>query len=404
MLAKGTSAAGLVSLTEPFSLTGWMDTIQSVRTREPDDCLTSRARLRLEVSADFEAIYGFVSVDAEKNWKISGETGIDLHESWFEYAGAQWDARIGRQIIIWGKADGVQITDIISPPDYTESMTRDLDEIRMPVDAAKFRLLGDYVVTELIWIPVFEAAVQPTGDNPWAIRQDLPENMRVSTASPIEPATTMENSEIALKVSGYFSGLDVASSVFYTWDDYPAYHRRVEDDGDIVRVSYIPEHHRLTVFGLEFSRPWSDFVFRGEAAYYKGRYYETKDLAEDPVPKDVFKWLGGIDWSPGNDWSLIAQLTGDYIVDHEDRLEDEEHDLLATLNISKKLLGQTLILSGMIYYDMDDNEIYNRVKAEYAVTDAFHVSVGADIFHGGDGQFGKYEDNSQVWIKAKYSF
>jgi hypothetical protein len=38
------------------------------------------------------------------------------------------------------------------------------------------------------------------------------------------------------------------------------------------------------------------------------------------------------------------------------------------------------------------------------VSDALRLSVGVDIFCGDDGQFGAYQDNSQVWIKAKYSF
>ncbi|BBO82560.1 hypothetical protein DSCO28_31260 [Desulfosarcina ovata subsp. sediminis] len=204
---------------EPFSFTGWSEVIQSMRTHRPNDSLTSRARLRLELEADFGAFYGFVSADAEKNWQINDETGVDLQEAWLEYAANRWDLRIGRQIVIWGRADGVQITDIVSPPDYTESITRDLDEIRMPVDAAKFRLLGDFVNTELIWIPVFEPAVQPSGDNPWAVATDLPENVHVTMADAVEPDTSLENGEIALKVAAYLSGLDVAASVFYTWDE-----------------------------------------------------------------------------------------------------------------------------------------------------------------------------------------
>ncbi len=389
---------------EPFSLGGWADAIQSMRIHAPNDSLTSRARLRLELDADFDALCGFVSVDAEKNRRIDEETGIDLHESWLEYAAGRWDLRIGRQIIIWGKADGVQITDIISPPDYTESVTRDLDEIRMPVDAAKFRLLGDHVDTELIWIPVFEPAVLPSGDNPWAVEPDLPENVRLSHEAIVEPETSLENSEIALKVAAYLSGLDVAASVFYTWDDYPAYHRTTRSEGDTLFVDYAPRHHRLTVFGLEFSRPWSDFVFRGEAAYYMGKYHEAGAVNIDPIQKDLLKWLGGVDWTPGNDWTLIAQLTGDYIVDHDARLADDMHEAMATLNVSKKLLNQTLTLSSMLYYQVNQNETYIRPKVEYAVTDAWHLFVGADIFCGDDGDFGVYRDNSQVWVKAKYSF
>ncbi len=389
---------------EPFSIKGWAEAIQSMRTHRPNDSLTSRARLRLELEADFDAFYGFVSADAEKNWQIDSETGIELQEAWVEYATSRWDLRVGRQIVIWGSADGVQITDIISPPDYTESITRDLDEIRMPVDAAKLRLLGDVINAELIWIPVFEAAVQPSGDNPWAVATDLPDNVHVNMADIDEPSTSLENSEIALKVAAYLSGLDVAASAFHTWDDNPTYHRTVRSEDDDVFVDYTPRHHRLTVLGLEFSRPWSDFVFRGEAAYYIGKYQATKNISIDPIQTDLFKWLVGVDWTPGNDWSVIAQATCETIMDHDERMANEAMEPMATLSISKDLLNDTLTLSNMLYYDLNDNEIYTRPKADYALTDAWHLMTGADIFCGDDGDFGAYRNNSQVWVKVKYSF
>ena len=93
-----------------------------------------------------------------------------------------------------------------------------------------------------------------------------------------------------------------------------------------------------------------------------------------------------------------------FILDHEDRLAERAHDLLATLNLSKKLLRQTLTLSSMLYYRLSDNEIYDRLKVEYALTDAFHLSVGADIFCGDDGPYGQYRDNTQVWLKGRYNF
>jgi len=389
---------------KPFSLSGWADAIQSMRIHSPNGSLTSRARLRLELAADFDVIYGFVSADAEKNWEIDDETGVDLNEAWLEYATGGFDLRMGRQIIIWGKADGIQITDIISPPDYTESITRDLGEIRIPVDAARFRLLGDAVVAELVWIPVFEPAVQPSGNNPWAIRPDLPENTHLSFTAADEPETTLENSEIALKVAAYLSGLDAAASVFYTWDDHPAYHRVTRRDGGTFFIDYAPRHHRLTVLGLEFTRPWSDFVFRGEAACYIGKYLETDTVAMDPIKKDRLKWLGGVDWTPGNDWTVIAQLAGDWIMDYDSRLADDAHELVATMSVSRQLMRQTLTLSNMLYYDLNENEIYVRPKADYALTDDFHLFVGADVFCGDDGDFGRYRNNSQVWVKAKYSF
>ncbi len=392
-------------LPEWLQLSGWLETIQSVRANHWDEAVTSRARLRLELTARYQWLDGFVSMDAEKNWQIEDETGVEPHEAWLAHVGDGWDLRVGRQIIIWGKADGVQITDIISPPDYTESVSRDLDEIRMPVEAARFRLLGSSIDTELILIPTFKAAVLPTGDNPWAVSSVASsDGYRFSSMAATEPATSLANTEVAVKMSAYLSGLDVAASVFHTWDDYAALHRQVREANGITEMTFAPRHHRLTVFGIEFSRPWSDFVFRGETAYYKGRYRELSDGERDPLPKDSVKWLGGVDWTPGNDWSVITQLTGECILEHEDILADRANTLMATFNVSKKLLRQTLTLSNMVYLGLDDREIFNRFKVDYEARDGLHLLAGFDVFGGDDGQFGIYKDNSQLWVKVKYSF
>jgi len=401
----GVKAGEAVEWTRRLSFSGLLETIHSMRVQTPHDTLTSRARMRLELGVDLDSAYGFVSADAEKNWRLSSETGTGIHEAWLEHVGNGWDARIGRQIIIWGKADGVQITDIVSPPDYTESVTRTLDEIRMPVDALKLRILGQWIDTELIWIPKFRAGVLPSGDNPWAVSPALPENLRVNSAAPLEPATNLENSEIALKLSAYLPGWDAAASIFHTWDDQPAMHRDLLEDEDVTHVAFTPRHHRLTVFGLEFSRPWSDFVFRSEAAYYLGRYFEPASVFENPVQKDSLKWLGGVDWTPGSDWTITAQLVGEHVFAHSQKLNQAANLYLTTLNISKKLLNQTLTLSNMLFYNMNQEDFFDQVKADYAVTDALHFLVGADLLGGSrHGQYGRYRDNTQVWIRVKYSF
>lgn len=392
--------------TDRVDIDGWVEGARSVRIRSPYDALLSRLWGRLKLSADIDDLYGHVSVDLQQNWKVEDETGFELHEAWIEYAADGWDLRIGRQVIIWGMADGVQITDIVSPPDYTEFITRDLEEIRLPVDAARFRLLGDTFDLELIWIPVFRAAILPSADNPWAVELDIPEDVRVTTSLAEEPEVSLENSEIALKVSAFLSGLDVAVSVFHTWDDQPAMHRTVSRNDGEIDIHFSPEHHRMTVLGLEFSRPLSDFVFRGEVACYLGRYFEPESITGDPSRKNALNWLAGIDWTPGNDWTVTAQATGVFIVDHEQSLAAEEHALSGTLNVSKKLLRQTLTFSNMLYYDFRQQDFFDQLKAEYAVTDDVRLIAGVDVFGGGDngGFFGLYRDNSQVWFKAKYSF
>ncbi|MDR3175021.1 MAG: hypothetical protein LBU06_00585 [Desulfovibrio sp.] len=387
-----------------FKVSGWLEAMRSMRVRSPHDAVTSRLRMRLEVAADLGPLYGFVSADAEKNWKIASETGVEPHEMWLEHAQAGWDVRLGRQIIIWGKADGVQVTDIICPPDYTESITRELDEIRRPVDAAKLRLLGKSVNLELIWIPVFREAKLPEDDNPWATAMTSSPGLRVREDETRRPDISLGNSEVALKASGYFSGVDAAASVFYTWDDMPVRRRALSLESGAPVVRLRPEHRRMTVFGLEFSRPWSDFVFRGEAAYYLGRYRETIAPDRNPSPRDSLKWLFGVDWTPGEDWSVSAQIVNERMFGHAAYFSAEEDDTLFTLNIAKKLFNQTLTLSNMVFCDVNNGEFYNRGKVEYEISDGFFASAGFDAFSGKNGQFGVYRDNTQAWFRLKYSF
>lgn len=388
-------------LQEHASLTGYMEALHSARFIKAGDAPSSRARLHLESELDFSSVHGFISANAEKNWAIPDETGVKLQELWMEYVGSGWDLRVGRQIIIWGKADGVQVTDLISPPDYTEAMTRDLDGIRMPVDAAKLRFTGIPVMgkdlnLELIAIPVFKEAELPEDDNPWVVERTMPPGMSLKSAD--KPDVSIDNMELAAKLSGYFSGLDVAVSIFHTWDDMPAYFYSI--DGNAVQIE--PEYKRMTVAGLEFSRPWSDFVFRGEAAWYIGRYRTTTD--GNPIPLDSLKWLLGLDWTPGDDWTVGAQIVTESIFDYHPAIDADAHDSLVTLNISKKMYNQLLTVSNMVFLDLNDGEFYNRIKAEYELGDGLYWSVGLDYFSSGNGQYGVYHDNSFVWTKLKYSF
>ncbi len=392
------------SITDSLEIKGWADTIQSVRMHDPNNTLTSRARLRLETSGYLNDIYGFVSIDVEKNFKIKSETGLELQEAWAEYVSDNWDIRLGRQIVIWGKADGIRITDNISPPDYTESVTRDLDEIRMAVDAVKFRLLGDNITTEFILIPVFRSSVQPEGDNPWAVTMEYPESFEISSRNADEPDTGINSSELAMKVSGYFSGMDWAASVFYTWDDDPVMFRDVYETGDTTQIVFKPQYKRMTVAGLECAVPWSDFVFRGETAFFSGRYFSAESIHDNPLKKDSIKWLAGTDWYPGNDWTVTGQITGTKIFDHDTALYADSHELTATLNISKKVLRQTVTISNMVYYDISAQEYFDRFNVAWDASDSLNFSVGADIFEGDTGSYGQYEHNSQLWFKAKYSF
>jgi hypothetical protein len=120
-----------------LNLKGFVDTYHAVRVKSPNDFLSSRTKLRLEAlsTMDEGKASAFVSFNLQHNNILSDKTGFELREAYVEYVSDKWDLRVGRQIIVWGKADGIQIIDLISPLYLTEFLARDYDDIRTSVEA-----------------------------------------------------------------------------------------------------------------------------------------------------------------------------------------------------------------------------------------------------------------------------
>jgi hypothetical protein len=399
LFATAQEASAFLNPNLDLDLSGYVETRHCFQAKSPNDSLASETLARVEGRASTADISLFASVDLSANHRFGDESGVSIHEAYVDYVSSAWDLRAGRQIITWGNADGVRITDNISPSDLSEYITRDFDEIRMAVDALKIRFFGTHGTVELIYIPFFKAGILPEDDSPWAVGGFS------STSGDAEPGKGLENGEFGAKYSFFLPGFDFALSYFYTWNDFPDYSftRKSGEISDAYLVT--PQFNRLHIAGLEFSKPYEDFVFRGEAAFFHGRRYSSRDRDLPLQKKDHVKWLLGVDWYPGSNWSLLCQVTGDRILGFSDTIAQEKHTTMVTVNLSRKLLRERLILSGMHYYTMDVGDSLTRLSGEYEVMDGFSLFLGSDIFKGDrEGDYGRYRDNTQVWVKAKYSF
>ncbi len=281
-----------------------------------------------------------------------------------------------------------------SPGDIkgTGFLAWDYDDIRMPVDAFKFRYLRDQMDVELVWVPIFQSAILPGDDNPWAIGGDIPEDIEISYEEPMTPDVEFGNSEIGGKVSLYLPGMDLAFSSLYTWNKEPVMNQTLEESEETDILTIRPEHHRLTFVGFEFSVPYGSFVFRGESAFLKGQYFEPQDPDHGLFKRNTVNWLLG------------AQFADLFIPDYDENIHSDQHEMLATFNISRNLLKNTLTLSAAGYIGVNELELFARSGVDYALTDGLHLEAGIDVFAGDEGVFGQYKDNNEAWIKAKYSF
>jgi hypothetical protein len=387
-----------------IKLNGFLDSYHAIQSKKPNDFMSSRTRLRTELDLKKGKTYMYTSFNATYNSILPEQTKIELREAFLEYTTKNWNFKAGRQIVIWGISDGLRITDVVSPMDMTEFLARDYDDIRIPVNAMRVRYLAQNMRAEVIFIPVSSSFIVPyQPENPWSV---FPSNTGTyfDVNMNNSPEKTLNNSEYGGRLSFFLSGIDFSISALHTWNKMPVFKNKLSTNNDTVFVDAL--HNRMDMLGADISMPIGQFVVRGEVAEYFGELQSLSILANSntSLKRNTTNFLLGVDWYPGNEWTFTTQYSHKLIPDYVDIIETKENTALATLGITKKILRSTLNLSTFIYLDITNNGFFNRTSADYSLTDEIHVMLGYDWFHGDKGMFGLYKNNSEVWIKAKYSF
>jgi len=337
-----------------------------------------------------------------------------LREIYADLYFENFDLRVGKQQVVWGKADGVFITDIVSPLNLSEFLLPDFDEIRTGVIAAKLDYYIGNSTIELIAIPQFTPTIRPDANSIWNIQPEFPAPVTFDwSKSTINPS--LENSEVFLKYSAMTSKIDFDLMGGYTWDDNPTMHVQKQFGMDasttpptpmLTGLLITPEHHRLGVAGGSFSSEIKGVILRGEAAYYNGKYFQTEDMqAKDAlVQKDYINYVVGLDFSIGS-VKLSGQFIQKYILDYSDGIINDEINNMATALIHYDMMRETLHLELFSYIGITGEDALIRPKISYDFDDSFNILLGANIFVGDRaGQFGQYQDNSMAYIKIKYNF
>ena len=330
---------------------------------------------------------------------------FDLREIYMDIYFESIDIRVGKQQIIWGKADGVFITDIVSPKDLREFLLPDFDEIRIGVTAVKLDYYIGNNTIEIVWLPVFTPTRMPPQESIWFPRLDFPMEPTWDFSMK-EVKGSLENSEVFAKFSALTSLVDFEIMAGYAWDDDPTMHiSKTIENGQPVGVTVTPIHHRLTLGGGSFSTSLSGFVIRGEGAYYTGKYFVTADpmVTNAVTKKDYLHYLIGLDYTLW-DIKLSGQFIQQAILDYEDPIEEDEIENTATFLARGDFLRETLTLELFSYIGINNSDALIRPRVYYDIADGFEILLGANIFTGDSGRFGQYDNNDMIYAKLKYSF
>jgi len=332
---------------------------------------------------------------------------IGLREAFLDLYFDNLDIRVGKQQIIWGKAEGVFITDIISPKDLREFLLPDFEEIRTGVTSFKVNYYKDIHTIEGVWVPVFTPTLMPDAGSIWQPEMIFPLEPTWDYSKSVKNLT-IRNSEAFLRYSMMSSAFDlelVGGTFFY---DDPAMHLTRQMNPATMQLQSLtvrPDYHRVSMGGGSFSVPLGDLVVRAEGAYYNGRNFQTtSSTAPDAtIEKDYLHYMAGIDYTLGG-VKLSAQFIQENILNYEAGINNNEVESTMTFLAKKDFLRERLWIELFAYVGLNNRDALIRPKVSYAFADGFDIQTGANIFTGDKGRFGQYNENDMLYMKLKYSF
>ncbi len=376
-------------------------------------------------SAYAEATISYDATGAINGGFSSGNLGngfdLSLGELWLDYTDSFWGIRIGRQKAAWGKADGIDITNVLCPSDMSSFAAMTGDDSKLAVDAIRISLSGNQFTADAYWVPFFTPAALPLEEKNSLRKYVIPSNIRISIGNgqslslPVnvgtfqKPELAIWNGEYGLKLSGYFSLLDLSLYGFYGWDDIPIMEYSMQSanpatgipSGIIINGNY----KRMTMIGMDAALPIGATVLRLETAFFPQRHFQKADGGS--LQRNQISALAGIDWMPTG-WTLTAQYYCEYVMESlESPNHKEAYTHGATLSISKTLVNETLELnfSGLIGFNDFDSMLSPSIN--YSISDQINVGIKAFIFIPGperEGKYGAYKDLSSICLNAKFSF
>lgn len=329
-----------------------------------------------------------------------------LREAYADLTAGPIDFRLGKQIVVWGRADAINPTDNISPRDFTLLVPGD-DDQRSGAYALRARWFVSNISFSASWLPGFQAHVVPI--------PALPPPLVLRDASP-RLAQTL--AQAALKVEQTGEAIDWSLSYFDGFDRAPDLG---VGNASATAVEVLLRHHRIRVAGADFAANAGRFGLRGETALTFTEDWERRD---PETKKPFFFGVLGVDRTFGEYLNVNIQYLFRAVINFEspfavvdpfardlaieqavvsDQLDRIQQG--ATIRIADKWFNETLDtdLSGVVYAPRWNYAIRGRVT--YAFSDRFKGVVGVDYFDGEDPSFFRtLHKNSTAFSEIRMNF
>jgi len=334
----------------------------------------------------------------------------ELREGYVNAYMGPFDVRIGQQIVVWGKADGYNPTNTITPLDLLV-FSPDEDDRRNSNFVIRSFWNGRNISLETIWIPVYEPSVLPFS------RVKLDNGLQLGDA--VYPDHSLKNNGGAIKL--HYDGASIDGSISYFKGYFPMPGISAAKNDNKTNTIY-PEAYRTEVIGADFSTTCGKYGLRGEFAL---KNPDKKETYWQSIPNKQFEYIFGIDRDYGH-FSLIVQYIGKHVFDYDESDDSDASDIqkkvrlwnrMISMQLKERchslsfrpawtLLHETLNVEILGQVCFKTREKYFKPKVTYDLTDDLHIGIGAQWYSGPEETlYGQIDDSiNACFIELKTTF
>ena len=366
---------------------------------------------------------GFGDAFAEVRFRSGHEfqktvSEIILREAYVNAYVGPFDFRIGHQVVVWGRADGWNPTDNITPRNML-IRSADEDDRRL----ANFLIRSYYnlhpVRFEAIWVPVYSPSYIPT--------ELVPFPLGIFLGEPNYPDTKLKNSAFALRLNMELPSMDGSISYFNGFNPMPGIMAEVpEVMVPNVALNVYHKSYRMHIVGADFSTVVAgSWGLRGEVAYRRPHQDYKKFIH---IPNPDLQYVLGLDKELMKNFNLIVQYIGRYVFDFEELempinpldfpsyeialknrlINFQQYEVSHSLSCRAawELMNELMSIEVLGFMNFTSNETLLRPKMTYDIADALTFTLGAEFYSGPDDTlFGLVDSTlSAAFVELKASF
>jgi len=342
---------------------------------------------------------------------LLGEPGeLELRELYLERDFRRAFLTLGKQQVVWGKADGIKLLDLVNPQSFREFILPPFDESRIPLWTVNLEIPVSPVTAQLLWVPDTTVHDLPEDGAPFEIHSSVlvpsnPLNLPLRLEHADRPKSFFKDGDAGLRLSGSARGWDLTFNYLYHYLDVPVPRRSVSVGPEGLSIVVTPEYERTHVIGMSFGNSFGAFTLRGEAAAFTDRYVATNDVfdADGIVRGEEYSYVLGLDWfGLGAETFVSAQLLQSIVPGLPALAVREELESIATFLLRREFADSAGVAQTMLLMDVARGDGLARGRVGYQLSNHVTVAVGIDWFFGqNSGIFGQFDDRDRIVLEIE---